>query len=165
MGRPPLEIDSKQVFTLASINCTMEEIGLVVGCSVDTLERRFADVIKEGRAKGRSSLRRYMWEAVQKGNITMMIFMSKNLLGYADRTVSETSTQNEQSKLIINFGGKVDSSNSSPVDSGVSVSQSNPNQPESACSAPESVPLQDVVQDNSGGSEPHGDPRDSGTAG
>ena len=99
MGRPPLEIDSKQVFTLASINCTMEEIGLVVGCSVDTLERRFADVIKEGRANGRSSLRRYMWEAVQKGNITMMIFMSKNLLGYADRTVSETSTQNEQSKI------------------------------------------------------------------
>lgn len=82
------------------------------------------------------------------------------------KSVEIRSTSEEtESKLVINFGGKVDSSNSSPVDSGVSVSQSNPNQPESASSAPESVPLQDVVQDNSGGSEPHGHPRDSGTAG
>lgn len=111
MARPPLDINPEQVKKLATINCTMEEIALVVGCSVDTLERRFADVIKEGRAHGRSSLRRYMWEAVQKGNITMMIFMSKNLLGYADRTVSETSTENEQSKLVIDFGGNSDSKN------------------------------------------------------
>jgi len=106
VGRPLLEIDEKQVKTLASINCTMIEIAAVVGCSVDTLENRFSDVIKEGRAQGRSSLRRHMWEAVQKGNITMMIWLSKNLLGYGERVINETSTENEASKLVIDFGEK-----------------------------------------------------------
>lgn len=104
MGRPPLDIDAEQVGKLAAINCTMIEIASVVGCSVDTLERRFADVIKEGRAKGRSSLRRYMWDAVQKGNITMMIWLSKNMLGYGDRVINETNQENEASKLVIQMG-------------------------------------------------------------
>ena len=154
MGRPPLEIDSKQVFTLASINCTMEEIGLVVGCSVDTLERRFADVIKEGRAHGRSSLRRHMWEAVQKGNITMMIFLSKNLLGYADRTIQQTSDENEQSKLIINFGGKVGSSNPNKVDSGESLPPLNQEPPQGFGDLAQSLPVQAVVPVSSGGTQP-----------
>ena len=103
----PLEIDAEQVRKLAAINCTMIEIASVVGCSVDTLERRFADVIKEGRAHGRSSLRRHMWEAVQKGNITMMIWLSKNILGYGDRVINETQSENEETKrLIINMDGK-----------------------------------------------------------
>jgi hypothetical protein len=104
VGRPLLDIDEQQVRALAAINCTMVEIASVVGCSVDTLEKRFADIIKEGRATGRSSLRRYMWEAVQKGNITMMIWLSKNMLGYGERVINETSTENEQSKLVIDFG-------------------------------------------------------------
>ncbi len=104
MGRPPLDIDAEQVRKLAAINCTMIEIASVVGCSVSTLEDRFSDVIKEGRATGRSSLRRHMWEAVQKGNITMMIWLSKNMLGYGERVINETSTENEQSKLVIDFG-------------------------------------------------------------
>ena len=104
MARPPLDIDPDQVGKLAAINCTMIEIASVVGCSVDTLERRFADTIKEGRAKGRSSLRRYMWDAVQKGNITMMIWLSKNMLGYGDRVINETNQENEASKLVIQMG-------------------------------------------------------------
>lgn len=105
MARPPIDIDADQVGKLAAINCTMIEIASVVGCSVDTLERRFADIIKEGRAKGRSSLRRYMWEAVQKGNITMMIWLSKNMLGYGDRVINETNTENQASRLIIDMSG------------------------------------------------------------
>ena len=104
MGRPPLDIDAEQVKKLAAINCTMIEIASVVGCSVDTLENRFSDVIKEGRAQGRSSLRRHMWEAVQKGNITMMIWLSKNILGYGERTINETPGENEHSRLIIDMG-------------------------------------------------------------
>ena len=104
MGRPLLDIDPEQVKKLASINCTMVEIAHVIGCSVDTLENRFSEVIKEGRAHGRMSLRRHMWEAVQNKNVTMMIFMAKNLLGYGDRVITEDKEKNEQSKLIINMG-------------------------------------------------------------
>lgn len=81
MARPEIQIDEKLVEKLASIHCTMNEIAAAVGCSVDTLERRFADTIKKGRDKGKSSLRRHMWEAAQKGNTAMLIWLSKQTLG------------------------------------------------------------------------------------
>lgn len=106
MARPLAEIDPKVVEKLASINCTMVEIAAVVGCSVDTLERRFADIIKEGRAKGRSSLRRLQWEAAQKGNTSMLIWLGKQLLGQTEKLttidktpVSEVSTEERQARI------------------------------------------------------------------
>ena len=48
MARPQKVIDEETVKKLAALNCSMEEIGHIVGCSIDTLERRFAAVIKEG---------------------------------------------------------------------------------------------------------------------
>ena len=85
MARPQKKIDEEQVRKLAAINCSLEEIGSIVGCSVDTLGRRFAEVIKEGRNHGRTSLKRKMYETAMGGNITMMIWLSKQMLGYTDK--------------------------------------------------------------------------------
>lgn len=85
MARPRKPIDAEQVRKLAMINCSYAEIAAVVGCNESTLTRRFAQVIKEGREQGRSSLKRMMWEAAQKGNTAMLIFLSKQLLGYSDK--------------------------------------------------------------------------------
>ncbi len=79
-GRPPLKLDKEQIYELAKIQCTMKEIAAVMKCSVDTLERRFAEIIKEAQQAGRSSLRRWMWQAAAKGNVTMMIWLSKQIL-------------------------------------------------------------------------------------
>lgn len=68
----------------------MIEIAAVVGCSVDTLERRFADIIKDGQATGRSSLRRYQWEAAKKGNTAMLIWLGKQMLDQTDRLDQRT---------------------------------------------------------------------------
>jgi hypothetical protein len=87
MARPLLEIDEETVEKLAGIHCTMEEIAYVVGCSVDTLERRFAETIKAGKAKGRTSLRRHQWLSAEKGNVTMLIWLGKQLLGQTDKLV------------------------------------------------------------------------------
>jgi len=92
MARPRKQIDPDQVRRLAMINCTMVEIAAVVGCSVDTIERRFADVVKEGHEQGKSSLKRMMWESCQKGNVSMMIFLSKQMLGYSDKVEQKVDT-------------------------------------------------------------------------
>lgn len=84
MGRPLLDLDEELIEKLASIHCTMEEIASVCKCSVDTLENRFSETIKEARAKGKSSLRRYQWEGAQKGNPAMLIWLGKQLLGQKD---------------------------------------------------------------------------------
>ena len=91
MGRPPIEIDVKQVTQLAQIGCTDEEIGSVLGCSTDTIGRRkkadptFADAIEKGRAIRRSSLRRKQTEVAEAGNVTMLIWLGKQELDQTDR--------------------------------------------------------------------------------
>lgn len=90
-GRPPLDIDEKVVESLASINCTMIEIASAVGCSVDTLERRFADIIRKGREVGKSSLRRLQWKQAEGGNVSMLIWLGKQWLGQRERQEDESS--------------------------------------------------------------------------
>lgn len=85
-GRPEKDIDPEQVKRLASIQCTMTEMAAVLRCSVDTLENKFSDIIKEGQASGKMSLRRMMWAKANEGNVTMMIWLSKNALGMMERT-------------------------------------------------------------------------------
>lgn len=100
MARPRKNIDAETVKKLAAINCSAAEIGAFVGCSVDTLSRRYADAIKEGRLTGNVSFKRKMWETAMGGNVTMMIWLSKQILGYTDK-VEERREVTSDSTLTI----------------------------------------------------------------
>jgi len=99
MARPTLKLDEEQIKKLASIHCTQEEIALVMGCSVDTLYRRYAGLIKEGQAHGKTSLRRHMWKKVVEGNCTMMIWLSKQHLDMVDKKI-DPEVENVSQSLI-----------------------------------------------------------------
>lgn len=90
MARPKKDIKAAEVEKLAGIGCTNEEIGTLVGCSVDTLTRRFADVLKKGRENMRMSLRRQQFKKATEGNTTMLIWLGKQYLGQTDK-VEQTS--------------------------------------------------------------------------
>jgi len=92
MGRKPIEIDVALMERLASIHCTMEEMASILGTSVDTLERRYAENIKAAKDKGKSSLRRLQWAAAQSGNVTMLIWLGKQLLNQREKS-EETIVQ------------------------------------------------------------------------
>ena len=87
MSRPKLIIDEKQVETAASIGCTQEEISYIVGCSVRTLQMRrdLREAYDRGMARMRTSLRRMQWKKASEGNVTMMIWLGKQVLGQKDR--------------------------------------------------------------------------------
>jgi AraC-like DNA-binding protein len=85
VARPRKQIDEALVEKLAALHCTNDEISSVVGCSPDTLERRFAGTIKRGRDRGRTSLKRWQWKAAEGGNVTMMIWLGKQYLGQSDK--------------------------------------------------------------------------------
>jgi hypothetical protein len=105
MARPKKIIDTHQVKNMAAIGCTMEEMASILKCSVDLLERRFADVIREGRDTGKMSLRRAMFKsAIEKGNIQAQIWLSKNWLGMRDR-IEHSSDPEAPSKLVIDLSG------------------------------------------------------------
>lgn len=107
MARPKKPIDEDQVHTLAAINCSYAEIAAVVKCDPKTLTNRFSQVIQKGRDHGRMSLKRKMWEIAMGGNVTMCIWLSKQMLGYTDKVEEKTYTKPEDSKLVIDLSGSI----------------------------------------------------------
>src|SRR6476646_9343882 len=89
MPRPKTKIDLDELEKLCGMQCTDEEIAAFFGVSVKTIERRrqvpkFRDMMDQGRAKGRVSVRRSLFKQANAGNIAAAIFLAKNLLGYRD---------------------------------------------------------------------------------
>jgi hypothetical protein len=102
-GRPRKKIDPDQVRKLAAIGCSLDEMGSVLNCSADTLGRRFADAIKEGRDNGHMSLKRKQYEIAMSGNVTMLIWLGKIRLQQVEvKTIQqEYSIQSAQSLIDV----------------------------------------------------------------
>lgn len=92
MARPRKQISETVVQRLAGIGCTMIEIASVCDCSVDVLERRFAEVIKKGRESGKASLRRQQWALASKGSVAMLIWLGKQMLGQREVVVQDVTS-------------------------------------------------------------------------
>lgn len=93
MARPVKVIDVELLKKLASIMCTNEEMAHILGVSKDTLERRYAAVIKEAKDTGKMTLRRWQWEACKKGNTALLIWMGKQHLGQSDKQEANVQVQ------------------------------------------------------------------------
>jgi len=101
MARPPKEIDERQVQLLAGCGCTSEEIASKLGCSKDTIERRFAASLEQGRNNGKTSLRGKQVELAMKGNVQMLIWLGKNMLGQKDRSAIDLNSITPEQALAI----------------------------------------------------------------
>ena len=101
IGRPKKELDKDVIAKLSQIGCTQEEIGSCVGISARTLQRRYADLVKENKNIGRASLRKKMWDKAMRGqgNDKLLIWLSKNELNMRDKI--ETQSIVEPLPLII----------------------------------------------------------------
>ena len=93
VGRPKIKLDTQMLEDLAAIFCTNKEIASIMNCSTDTLVRNYADHIKKGRDKGKSSLRRKQWEKAMEGNTTMLIWLGKQYLEQKDQPISNEENQ------------------------------------------------------------------------
>lgn len=99
-GRPKLEIDWDLAGQLCELHCTGEEIAGVLGVSYDTLERNirqnfgtgFAEYFAQKSAGGKISLRRRQFEAAESGNVTMLIWLGKQLLNQKERASVDTTS-------------------------------------------------------------------------
>lgn len=94
VGRPETELNMKTLIQCAKIQCTKEEAAAVCEVSADTIDRRLADMgtnwtdfYAEHAAGGKASLRRALFKsAIEDGNVTSQIWLSKQHLGMKDRT-------------------------------------------------------------------------------
>ena len=86
MGRPKKYIiDPKQIQKLASLGCTNKEKSEFFGCSADLLEKSYSEFLTKGRAEQKIRLRQLQWKSAEKGNVSMQIFLGKNMLGQQDK--------------------------------------------------------------------------------
>lgn len=85
MARPRKNIDPLAVFELARIGCSLEEMSNVLQCDATTLGRRFRREVERGQAEMKVSLRRKQFEVALQGNVAMLIFLGKALLGQSDK--------------------------------------------------------------------------------
>lgn len=92
MARPPKPLDAEQVWKLARIGCTQAEIADILGCSTDTLQRRFAAEMARGIADRRMSLRRAQFvRAVKDRSDKMLIHLGQTELGQVPVAKSEVA--------------------------------------------------------------------------
>lgn len=118
MGRPLKPIDPRQVDALAIIGCRVHEMAAVLECGQRTLDRRFGEIIRKGKEKAKSSLRRKQWELAMNGNATMLIWLGKQMLGQSDkqeisgpegapieiRSLSDDDLQARINRLLVELG-------------------------------------------------------------
>ena len=85
---PPDEVEK-----LALLHCTNKEIAEFFGITAKTLEYNFAEKIQKARNTTKQRLRRAQLEVAMKGNVPMLIWLGKNILGQQDQPIDSDSTQ------------------------------------------------------------------------
>jgi len=85
VARPKKPIDENLVEKLARVGCSNESIAIQVGCSVDTLTRRYAELLQKSREGLKTQLRIWQLEAAKKGNTAMLIWLGKQMLGQTEK--------------------------------------------------------------------------------
>mgnify|MGYP003114565514 FL=1 len=86
MARPKkYNIDTDEVFKLASYGCSNVEIADFFGCDESLIRKSYSEYIRKGKASGKTRLRQLQWDSAEKGNVAMLIFLGKNILGQQDR--------------------------------------------------------------------------------
>lgn len=92
MARPKkYNIDPEQVEKLASFGCSNTEIASFFGCSKDLISKSYSTDVSKGQDKGKIRLRQMLWKSAEKGNVAMLIWLSKQYLGMSDKQEIKTT--------------------------------------------------------------------------
>jgi len=84
-GRPKLPISAEQVKQLASYGCSNGEIASFFSCDESVIRRRFAVNVKKGKNLGKTRLRQKQMAVALNGNVSMLIWLGKQMLGQTDK--------------------------------------------------------------------------------
>lgn len=84
-GRPKIIIDGGEVQKLAGYGLSNCEIADFFGVDEGTIRKGFSEILSKGRANLRMRLRMKQLEIAMRGNVTMLIFLGKNMLNQSDR--------------------------------------------------------------------------------
>ena len=90
-GENKVVIDPEEVKKLARLHCSIKEIAEYFGTTADTITYHFADIITKAKMETKNSLRRAQLKVALDGNVTMLIWLGKQMLGQSETKVSEST--------------------------------------------------------------------------
>ena len=86
MARPKkYNIDTEQVEKLAGLGCTNTEIASFFDVGEHVIRKSYAEFLEKGRDKGKIRLRQWQMKAAERGNVAMLIWLGKQMLGQSDK--------------------------------------------------------------------------------
>lgn len=86
-------IPPDEVWKLAALGCTMEEMAEWFQINRETLKYNFSDYIAKGRAELKRRLRAAQIRVAMEGNATLLIWLGKNMLGQSDNPANTDDNQ------------------------------------------------------------------------
>lgn len=84
-GNNRTTIDPEDVKKLARLHVTIKEMADYFGTTSDTISYHFADIITKAKIETKNSLRRAQLKAAYDGNVTMLIWLGKQMLGQSEQ--------------------------------------------------------------------------------
>jgi hypothetical protein len=99
VGRPRKPVDFELVDKLCALHCTADEIAWACNVSTTTLDvyikeqqkpdgtfyKNFQDYFSIKCSKGKIKLRELQWRSANKGNVTMQMWLGKNIIDQTDK--------------------------------------------------------------------------------
>jgi len=98
MALEKYKLNGEDIQKLVSYGCSIVEIGDYFGCHETLIHKKYSEFIKKGRSDQKIKLRKLQWEAAKKGNITMLIWLGKQILGQKEKVETETKNVNIDAK-------------------------------------------------------------------
>lgn len=100
-GRPRVQVDLDEVRELASEGNTQEDIANALGISLTTFKakKEIMGAYRQGMADLRVSLRHWQVNCAKEGNVNMLIWLGKNLLGQSDKNEVRESRAKDDDAL------------------------------------------------------------------
>lgn len=89
MANKKYDIDVKQLENLARFGCTNIEIAQFFGCDESTIRKGYSEFLTKGRATQKLRLRQLQWKSAENGNVTMQIWLGKQILGQSETPISD----------------------------------------------------------------------------
>ena len=86
-------IPPNEVYILACLYCSYQEIADWFEIPRETLKYNFRDLIQKGYNSTKQQLRRAQIDVALKGNVSMLIWLGKNMLGQSDQPIDAGDVQ------------------------------------------------------------------------
>lgn len=94
-GNPKLILDADKIELMAASFLPVESIAKIIGCNPDTLYVNYSENLQRGRENRKYGLACAMWhKALEEKDTKMMIWLSKQHLGYRDQLPEEAQKMN-----------------------------------------------------------------------